>query len=333
MDKTKIEWADATLNVVTGCNKVSEGCRYCYAESMAHRFWKNREFSDVQLHPERIEQLRKWRKPRRVFICSMSDLFHPQVPFEFIDKLFYTWSHGNRRHTLIILTKRAERMQQYFDRDLSKVFWNYEPSEYTSVPYPDPKIWVGVSVEDQDTANYRVPWLLRTRAAVKFVSYEPALGELNLFTQHSAGVGEMLIDGLDWILAGGETGVHARPTRTEWIQDIRDQCIDAHIPFFFKHWGEWRYVRSDHPYPENLYPSRVGKKTAGRLLDGKEWNEFPNTGKTLVEVFSFTGDDHIVGDNKMVTDGYSYAPAQCPRCGGKMQVVRVGDFRCSECES
>lgn len=267
---TKIEWADKVWNPVTGCTKVSEGCRHCYAETIAKRFWKERAFSDVRCHEDRLGQLSRWRKPARIFVNSMSDLFHPDVPDEFIWRVFDEMTRGNRRHTYMILTKRPERMSDWFEKYQEK-FWHFhapgEPKrEYVSPEWPDPCVWLGVSVEDKKTADERIPFLLKTPAAVRFVSVEPMLGEVDLepFLQYpplhenyKMNFGLTEVEGLDWMICGGESGVNARTINPEWVRRLRDQCCGAGVPFFFKQWGG------------------RNKKQAGRLLDGREWNEYP----------------------------------------------------------
>ena len=311
MAKTKIEWADTVWNPVTGCSKVSEGCRNCYAETMAKRFWGDRKFTDVQCHEDKLDEIRHWRKPRRIFLCSMSDLFHQDVPFEFVDKVLKTWSYGNRRHTLMILTKRPERMYEYFQRDLSSVFWDFNED---CGPYPHVRLWLGVSVEDQHTADERIPILLQTPAAIRFVSCEPLLEKIDLervslpdayLTMNGiTGCLQPLLEKntepddyryftrksmkLDWVIVGGESGKNARPMHPDWVRSIRDQCQEADVPFFFKQWGEWKEVRTTDQETVERYSKdvlsytngdlffKIGKKHAGRLLDGREWNEYPH---------------------------------------------------------
>lgn len=287
-DKSKIEWTDATWNPVTGCSKVSQGCKFCYAERVFPRPYPGREFTDVRCHPERLEQPLKWKKPRRIFVNSMSDLFHEKVTTDFILQVYVTMLHADQ-HVFQILTKRPERMLRFF-RDLQK----------SVTDWPLRNAWLGVSVEDQKTADERIPILLQTPAAVRFVSYEPALGPVDfsrwLPIQTVGGV--EMETWLDWIIAGGESGPHARPAHPDWFRQVRDQCQAAGVPFFLKQWGEWgpqgqilncsarkslcsrRYnwnkPRTDIPLESDCRVSfRVGKKAAGRLLDGREWNEFP----------------------------------------------------------
>jgi protein gp37 len=182
-DRSSIEWTDATWSPVTGCTKVSEGCRHCYAETMAKRFWGDRHFGDVQCHPDRLEQPLRWRKPRRVFVNSMSDLFHPAVPDDFIDRVFAVMALCPQ-HTFQVLTKRPERMRAWFDGGehlrMTRCFRNFQHYTKPVGPWPLPNVWLGVSVEDQATADERIPVLLDTPSALCFVSAEPLLGEIDL---------------------------------------------------------------------------------------------------------------------------------------------------------
>lgn len=279
---TKIEWTNATWSPVTGCSKVSEGCKHCYAEREWARLSANpktvyhgRKFTDVMFHPERLDQPLRWKKPRMIFVNSMSDLGHESIPLDFTDRVF-GYMNMCRRHTFQILTKRPKRLREVvlhaLDEEGLSVF---------------PNVWLGVSVEDQETADERIPLLLETPAAVRFVSYEPALGPVDLSRW-------VIHPRLDWVIAGGESGPKARPSHPDWFRAVRDQCQAAGIPFFFKQWGEW-IPRDQDPNFEmgtGLMRSclagdgksgevgiwrRVGKKRAGRNLDGREWNEYPQT--------------------------------------------------------
>ena len=278
------------------CTKVSQGCKHCYAETIANRFWATqyppnedgspRKFTDVRLHPERLDDPLSWRKPRRIFVNSMSDLFHENVPFGF---MMAVWGaiDSCKRHTFMVLTKRPERLLAFFD-------WWENDAQMLTGPGIFPNVWLGVSVEDQATADERIPLLLQTPAAVRFVSYEPALGPVNFSewilpdeTHPSHGI----LTGdpqLDWIIMGGESGPGARPMHPDWARSVRDQCQTVGVPFFFKQWGEFCSFEQlpedgkglkDTPYePIDLGGCtvyRVGKKAAGRLLDGRTWDEFP----------------------------------------------------------
>ena len=304
---TKIEWADESWNPVTGCSPVSEGCRNCYAKRMATRLrgragYPQDEPFRVTLHPERLDQPLRWRKPRRIFVCSMGDLFHERVP----DLIMYDVFSVARRavqHTFMILTKRPERMAR-------------------QVLLPPPaNVWLGVSIEDQATADERIPRLLRTPAAHRFVSYEPALGAVDLNQAVRAGGMQFGCAGdperrgamhhgtgapgcprglhhhhderCSWggmihlVIAGGETGPHARPAHPDWFRSVRDQCVAARVPFMFKHWGEFSPAEDMTAFLSEIMTTqlaghgrdgivgqwfRVGRKRAGRLLDGREWN-------------------------------------------------------------
>lgn len=295
-DKSKIEWTDATWNPIRGCSRVSEGCRNCYAERIAARFsrpgqpyeglakhvavtkeWEKREFplvvnearwtGEVRFIREHLADPLRWKKPRRIFVNSMSDLFHEKVPDGWITDIFNVMAQCER-HTFQILTKRPSRMQDWMAARCGRV---------------PPHVWLGVSVEDQKTADERIPLLLQTPAAVRWVSYEPALGPVD-FTNlnppnfinafdHSFG-----LPMLDWIVCGGESGPGARSMHPDWARSVRDQCQAAGVPFFFKQWGEFlpKWLTGAIKGWQNEM-QRIGKKKAGRLLDGREWNEFPSS--------------------------------------------------------
>lgn len=228
MSDTKIEWAEKSWNPMSGCSAVSAGCANCYAKRMAQRL-KGRygypadEPFRVTLHPDKLEEPRHWRKPRRVFVCSMGDLFHKDVHR---DNILEVWDVMARapQHTFMVLTKRPERMQRLVAE------WLDHAMTISLIPHtwPLPNIWLGVSVEDQKTANLRVPLLLETPAAVRFISAEPLLGPVNL-----AGPGWTTVAG-DWVICGAETGPGARPFDLDWARSLRDQCAEAQVPFFFK---------------------------------------------------------------------------------------------------
>ena len=260
MGKTKIEWTDKVWNPVTGCTKVSEGCRNCYAETMAKRFWRDRPFSEVRCHAERLEEISHWRKPVKIFVNSMSDLFHDDVPDDFIWKVFDKITRGNRRHTYMILTKRPRRMLEWFKKYQEK-FWHYhapgEPNRpYVVASWPDPCLWLGVSVEDQKTADERIPILLQIPAAIRFVSVEPMLGVVDLepylqyppfheYYKHTFGLTEWR--GLDWVICGGESGPGARPMHPDWARAVVKQCSMADIPIFVKQLGSvWAKENTAH---------------------------------------------------------------------------------------
>lgn len=205
---TSIEWTDKTWNPTTGCNKVSPGCKFCYAETITKRF--KDAFPNgfkFTMHPDRLNEPLKWRKPSRVFVNSMSDLFHEEMPLEYLQSIFGVMSKANR-HVFQILTKRHERLVEL----APKLVW------------PD-NVWIGVSIENQDYAH-RVDYLRRVDAKVRFLSCEPLLGPLDLD-----------LSGVHWVITGGESGHSARPIKPEWVRAIRDQCLNSNVAFFHKQWG------------------------------------------------------------------------------------------------
>ncbi|HEX2070806.1 MAG TPA: phage Gp37/Gp68 family protein [Thermoleophilaceae bacterium] len=212
-ERSAIEWTESTWNPVTGCSKVSPGCAHCYAEAFAER-WRGiaghhyEQGFDLRLWPQRLDQPLAWRKPRRIFVNSMSDLFHEDIPFEFIERVFDVMVRADH-HIFQILTKREQRLT-----DLA-----------SSLPWPD-HIWMGVSIENRRFVH-RADALRGTPAAVKFISAEPLLGPL---------IGLDLCD-IDWLIAGGESGPRHRQVRAEWICELRDRCRDEDVAFFFKQWG------------------------------------------------------------------------------------------------
>ena len=217
---TTIEWTEKTWNPVTGCTKVSPGCDHCYAEGIARRFAGSKAFPngfDVTLHPERLDAPLRWRKPARVFVNSMSDLFHKDVPDEFIEQVWDTM-RGTPQHTYQILTKRPARMRSFLQR--RRPIWGEAPL---------PNVWLGVSAEDQKRADLRIPELLNTPAAVRFVSAEPLLGVLQ------ASYPSWL--GLDWVIVGGESGPGARPMRLQWAKTLVAGCHELSIAVFVKQLG------------------------------------------------------------------------------------------------
>jgi protein gp37 len=229
--QTGIEWTDATWNPVTGCTNISLGCKNCYAERDFARMAANpklpsylgRKFTDVRCHPERLDAPLHWEKPRRVFVNSMSDLFHEDVPDEFIQGVFRTMAHATQ-HTFQILTKRPERMRRY-------VLSTRNPAVIRL-----PNVWLGVSVENQPTADERIPILLNTPAAMRFLSVEPMLERIDLQLEPRGGdaIGHHSID---WVIVGGESGPNARPCNLNWLLDIVRQCKAAGVPCFVKQLG------------------------------------------------------------------------------------------------
>ncbi len=321
-DKTGIEWTDATWNPVTGCTKVSAGCKHCYAEREWPRMtrlvpaYAGRDFSEVRSHPERLDQPLRWKRPRKVFVNSMSDLFHPDVPNSFIDRVFAVMAMAPQ-HTFQILTKRPDRMRHYFAERQSGDPWaeaaddiadmiglNDHPFVLEPKHIPLRNVWLGVSVENQDAADERIPLLLETPAAVRWISAEPLLGHVDLSgwldVEAPCPCGEIACDhnSIDWVVVGGESGPNARPMHPQWARDLRDQCAAAGVPFLFKQFGEFAdheaagldmnecYDKAstggwidldgtcslgEEACPKNsgaAHVLRVGKKTAGRLLDG-----------------------------------------------------------------
>lgn len=228
-----IEWTEGTWNPVTGCTKISPGCQHCYAERMARRLRAMGQPNyvngfDVSIHEHVLEMPLRWKKPRTIFVNSMSDLFHQSVPTEFIQRIFEIMEQAHR-HRFQVLTKRSQRLVA-----LSPI-----------LPWPE-NIWVGVSVEDEDRA-VRINHLRQINAYVKFLSLEPLLGPLP----------KLDLNGIDWVIVGGESGPGARPMDPSWVIDIRNQCLDAGVPFFFKQWGGFN------------------KKKAGRALEGRTWDQMP----------------------------------------------------------
>lgn len=231
--ESSIEWTESTWNPVTGCDKVSPGCKHCYAERLAQRLQamgsaNYRDGFSLTLHPQALAIPLSWRKPRTIFVNSMSDLFHHSVPLEFIQQVFNVMRQAHW-HQFQILTKRADRLA--------------EAAEHLHWPG---NVWMGVSVESALFTS-RIDHLRSTGAAIKFLSLEPLLGPLP----------DLQLEGIDWVIVGGESGPGARPMKEEWVTDIRDQCGLVGVPFFFKQWGG------------------VFKKKAGRTLQGRIWSEMP----------------------------------------------------------
>lgn len=246
---SKIEWTEASWNPVTGCTKLSPGCKYCYAERMAKRLQAMGQSNyengfNVTLHPAALPIPTRWKKPHTIFVNSMSDLFHPAVPEEFILRVFEVMHEANR-HTYQILTKRSRRLLEIS----SNIKW-------------EPHIWMGVTVES-DQYLYRIDHLRQTGANVKFLSIEPLLSAIPVLN----------LEGIHWVIVGGESGPGARPMDPDWVRGIRDQCLTARVPFFFKQWGG------------------VEKKKSGRLLDGRIWNEIPRISTQGQEV---VGEEYAV---------------------------------------
>lgn len=347
MSATTIEWTEVTWNPVTGCDPVSAGCDNCYAATIAKRFAGTK--AQVTLQPERLDQPLRWRKPRTVFLDSMFDLFHKDVPDSYIVEVFAVMAL-TPQHTYQVLTKRHGRMRALLR---TGEFWYqvgrkarhlgyaydqaanylgggqniYDTTEWEHRRHLD-NVWLGVSVENQEWADTRIPALLDTPASVRFLSCEPLIGPVDLAAWMPHGrarwecqgrhrfysgaaleicpscqrvgywcgshVGNGRPNGqpIDWVIVGGESGPRSRPMNPDWARAVRDRCVAAGVPYFFKQWGEWAPVGfgfGAFKPPERLVGEpvdergfrqimrRVGKKKAGRLLDGREWNEFPTT--------------------------------------------------------
>ena len=345
---TKIEWTNATWNPITGCSVVSPGCTNCYAMRLAGgRLRHTRKYKgltqpsgagpvwngEVRFDERTLTAPLSWRQPRRIFVNSMSDLFHEDVPDEWIDKIFNVMARCPQ-HSFQVLTKRPKRQQEYVN-EIARFLaapetfafelrtWRHAPR----IGWPLPNVWIITSVEDQDRANERIPYVLDIPAAVRGVSCEPLLGPIDLdhlwtpTHRFSALVGQKCVrvpagtpgsknglrvidpfgPRLDWVIVGGESGPGARPMHPDWARSIRDQCQAAGVAFFFKQWGEWLPV--DHAPktcrvtaepgvlstdgtwrqpqaianpPKHVFMLRVGKKAAGRELDGRTWDEYPH---------------------------------------------------------
>lgn len=223
---TKIEWTNQTWNPVTGCSKISPGCKNCYAERFAKRLQnmglaKYLNGFDVTIHPETLNEPYTWKKPRMVFVNSMSDLFHEDVPIDFIAKVFRAM-YDNPRHTFQVLTKRPDYMLEFMVTHFAS-------------EWPPKNVWLGVSVENQEQANNRIPKLLKVPAGVRFLSCEPLLEKIDISVfLYSGFISPVHNDVVNWVIVGGESGPGARPMRTDWARSIRDQCSSAGIPFFMK---------------------------------------------------------------------------------------------------
>jgi len=233
VNRTSIEWTESTWNPVTGCTKISLGCRHCYAERMAHRLKamgqpRYRNGFQLTLHADVLAVPLSWGRPQMIFVNSMSDLFHRDVPVGFIEAVFRVMQQASH-HTFQVLTKRAHRLAALAP----------------SLPWPD-NVWVGVTVEAQQYV-WRIDCLREVPASVRFLSFEPLLTPMI----------DVRLDEIDWVIVGGESGPGARPMRVEWVRYLRDQCVAARIPFFFKQWGG------------------VHRTRAGRRLDGRVWSQYP----------------------------------------------------------
>lgn len=328
-DGSKIEWTDATWNPITGCSVTSPGCTNCYAMMLAgtrlahhpSRAGLTREVNGnhvwtgkTRFNEQWLDQPLRWRKPRRIFVCAHGDLFHESVPDVWIDSVFAVMALAPQ-HIFQVLTKRASRMRQYcidprtperiaavlldsadtsyYARDVLSILANRaveSAPEY--IRWPIPNVWLGVSAEDQARANERIPELLATPAALRWISAEPLLGPIDLTAIDLPGgwtevfplgqeiLGRPHVDDqgnpmtrLDWVVVGGESGHDARPMHPDWARSLRDQCAAGAVPFFFKQWGE--FLHGDQFGLQGDAFHRLGKSHAGRLLDGREHNAFP----------------------------------------------------------
>lgn len=291
MAKSKIEWTESTWNSVTGCTKISEGCVNCYAERMAKRLkgMGNRKYRngfELTLHPQSLNEPLEWKKPRRIFVCSMSDLFHEQVPFDFIDQVFAVMALAPQ-HTFIVLTKRAERMVEYFVEAEDRVDCILMDGGYSKdFQWPLPNVIGMVTVENQKWADVRTPLLLQCPFKYRGVSIEPMLGPVE-FTKYEedewkcdncgwwylhhqdmtcthCGCIDRHLESrmqLNWVICGGESGPGARTIDIEHARNLKDQCVAAGVPFFFKQW--------------NI----DGKLVKMPTLDGRVWDQYPDTGQ------------------------------------------------------
>lgn len=238
-NQSAIEWTNVTWNPVTGCSKVSPGCKYCYAELYAARLQamgnpRYRNGFAVTLHPDLLEVPLRWRQPRLIFVNSMSDLFHEAIPEDFIYRIFDVMVKA-KWHIFQILTKRAERLAELASR----------------LPWPQ-NVWMGVSIENADY-TWRIAHLVEVPAAIRFLSVEPLLGPIP----------DLPLDGIHWVIVGGESGPYHRRVNPAWVRQIRDQCLAARVPFFFKQWG-----------------GRT-PKAGGRRLDGRVWDEMPTMSQEM----------------------------------------------------
>jgi protein gp37 len=350
---THIQWTDATWNPVTGCTIVSKGCTNCYAMQLAgtrlkdhptragltHQVNGNHVWTgEVRFNEKQFAELLTWRKPKRIFVCGHGDLFHPAVPDAWIDRIFAAMALSPQ-HQYQVLTKRPERMRDYLTKPVggnpmttkrSHVVWQTMYGEAKILQqghildtwyggpskdqWPLRNVWLGVSIEDQATADERVPPLLDTPAAIRFVSAEPLLGPIDLTAvaappdpeapddhytmnvlcagdyyhiRYESGINDA-VDGpwherIDWVIVGGESGLNARPMHPDWVWALHAQCAAEEFPpaFFFKQWGEWASVSEiggpgrHYSFPDGATVRRVGKKAAGDLLDGIQHHDWP----------------------------------------------------------
>jgi protein gp37 len=296
-DRTGIEWTDATWNPLRGCTEVSPGCAHCYAAELATRFsgpgqpYEGLAYRDsngrahwtgvMRIVPEQLNRPLRWKRPRMIFVNSMSDLFHEDIPDLYIATVFAVMAEAHW-HAFQVLTKRADRLAllaspRFFDAvvhaiwsgaqlrrpDFGDVVNHVDIAADLVQRWPLPNVWIGTSVENQPTAMSRIPALRASNAAVRFLSIEPLLGPLGPLPLRSGNGAAG--SAIDWVIVGGESGPHARPIDPAWVRPIRDQCVRDSVPFFFKQWGG------------------VHKKAAGRQLDGRTWDEMPAIAAEVVE--------------------------------------------------
>ena len=329
MSNSGIAWTEKTWSPVTGCTKVSAGCKNCYAEREVEGRWsKNpksvffgRAFTDVQVHENQLMAPMKWKEAHRIFVCPRGDLFHESVSFEFLDWVFATMALASQ-HTFQVLTKRPERMLEYIAKHtqdgvmvraardvLTTTMPMPKGHQIQPFQWPLPNVWLGVTVENQEAADERIPLLLQTPAAVHWISVEPMLGAVSCTVPFDGNRVDMLQrefpghPNLHWVVSGGESGPNARPMHPDWARGLRDQCAAVAVPFLFKQWGEWgphqaraggdeggdlrrghvRYLQGDGREPDGHFRkgdaavARVGTKTAGRLLNGVLHDNYPES--------------------------------------------------------
>lgn len=334
-DRTHIEWTDATWQIITGCDVLSPGCTNCYAMRLAGTRLRHHPTragltrqtkagpvwnGEVRFNEALLDQPLRWRKPRRIFVCAHGDLFYEKVPDAWIDRVFAVMALCPQ-HTFQVLTKRAARMREYIPRpapltDLMStaklIFPDRDHREIYKRNWPLPNVWLGVSVEDQTRADERIPLLLDTPAAVRWISAEPLLGPVDFegmwIDFPDPGMHVNMLERLDWVVAGGESAQNkpGRPMHPDWVRSLRDQCRAVGVAFNFKQWGDVQ-PGSDLHYDKHTFcmdregrtvpaPARagdfpkgsssadgwewmrrVGAKKAGRTLDGRTWDEFPET--------------------------------------------------------
>lgn len=300
-DKSKIEWTDSTWNPTYGCSRVSEGCRFCYAERFIHRFsgegqryegltvtrggrpgWTGK----IQLAEERLDQPLRWQRPRRIFVNSLSDVFHENIPFEYIAAIFGVMGAATK-HQFQVLTKRPDHALEFF-RKLREEHKGFDPGEVClqyarnlffkskmlhasilppkSEQWPYMNVWLGVSTEDQETADYRIPRLMQMPAHIRWISAEPLIDSMIL------PMSAVKDPGLDWVVVGGESGPGARPMDPAWVETLHNQCDELNIPFHFKQWG----LLSNNPDQDDpTAKTNGGGAKGGRLFKEQTWDEDP----------------------------------------------------------